>query len=88
MQYKSYNIGQDNPYTAEWYATDPDADYDFEGDPGAYFQCSGMPQHSAATLDNLKLLIDGYFEDLAMEICFEACGIAGPEYMKFYGLAA
>ena len=89
MNYKGYDIGQDNPYTAEWHATDPDADYDYdgiEGEHGGYFQCSGMPQHSASTLDDLKAEIDGYFAELAMDICFEACGIAGPEYMKFYGL--
>ena len=88
MRYKGYNVGQDNPYSAEWYATDPDADYDFEGDPGAYYQCSGMPQLSAATLHDLKVEIDFYYADIAMDICFNACGIAHPEFMKFYGLAA
>ena len=47
-----------------------------------------MPCHSGATVDDVKAEIDGYYAELAMDICFNACGIAHPEFMKFYGLAA
>jgi len=67
MKYRGYEIEQSNPYTSEWYAVDPDADYDYdgvEGPHGGYFQCSGMPQHSMHTLDDVKAEIDNYYEEL------------------------
>ena len=38
--HKGYEITQE--YDLKYYGTDPDADYDFVGDPGSYVQCSGL----------------------------------------------
>ena len=62
MNYRGYDIRQD--YDLNWRAIDFDADYDFAGDPGSYFQCSGMPPHEGKTVEAVKAEIDDYFEDL------------------------
>jgi len=64
MKYRGYEIEQSNPYTSEWYAIDPDADYDWEGEETGYRQCSGMPQHCMPTLEDVKAEIDNYYEEL------------------------
>ena len=64
MKYRGYDITQMDPYTSHFSALDPDADYDYGGDPGAYFQCNGMPPHSGKTLEDVKAEIDIYYEEL------------------------
>ena len=61
MKYRGYDITQG--YDLNYRATDPDADYDFEGDPGQYYQCSGMPMHEGKTIKDVKTEIDNYFEE-------------------------
>ena len=84
-KYRGYYITQE--YDLNYYSFDAEG-YDADWDGEKYVQCSGMPSHSGATVDDVKAEIDGYYNELAMDICFEACGIAHPEFMKFYGLAA
>ncbi len=60
LKYRGYEIEQSNPYTSEWYAVDPDADYDWEGDPGAYYQCSGLPAINGSSIADVQFEIDNY----------------------------
>ena len=85
MIYKSYKISQE--YDLRYYATDPDADYDCDGDPGAYFQCSGLPQHSGATVEDCKKEVDEFWMDEAFEIMRRETGYSSFEYMTRHMLA-
>ena len=60
---------------------------DYDGAPIDYDTPTDSP-HGTGTMQECKDAIDELLAEFAMDICFEACGIAHPEYMKFYGLAA
>lgn len=82
MEYKGFTIAQE--YDGNYSGSDPDADYDFEDE--RYIQCSGAETVYAGSIKGVEAAIDEYFEELAADICLEACGIACPAYMEYYGL--
>ncbi len=86
MLYRGYDIEQRNPYVTDYEAIDPDADYDWVGDPGSYYQCSGLPTHNANTLEDVKIEIDEFWNGVAMDLCHAFSGWGSPDYMEFYGL--
>ena len=79
MKYRGYEIEQGDPYTSQWYAIDPDADYDYdgiEGPHGGYFQCSGMPPHSGRILQEVKDEIEGTGGEGGRGGDYSAAGVA------------
>lgn len=64
MKYKGYEISQE--YDLRYYGTDPEADYDYIGDPGQHVQCNGMPTVGPCkSIEDVKTEIDESLKECA-----------------------